>query len=554
MFLELTGFPLILVSIIAFIIIIGAIICIHEAGHYYVAKKCGILCHEYSIGMGPVIYKKSGVETTFCVRAVPIGGFVSMAGEQATDEFTKIGKKIGLNLTDDIATEIILDDKLDCDIRGEVTDKDLDGKDGKDLYITLVDDMGETHYYQVKEDAKYIFEKGETLQISPYDRVFDSKPKWQRFLVLFAGPFMNFVLALVLYLIIAFATGVPNLGSNKVGSLSANYPAAEYLVKGDIITSVNNNSVSSWTDFQKALDNIYSSYETTINIEYLHDGQTKSATMETYTGIVSIGLTNFQATNFKPILVPGFDDVFGLEVGNVGIRYKKDEGTIAKGDYITKLRIDNTEYDNLEWKDLIQIFDTLEVKTSLDVRFEYYHKNEDGTYKKVSLDECKSIEPYTDEVLSNQRVPKISQYIGVSPTYHFSFFGCIKEAFKNFWNDFTLIFRTLKLLIAPSSVRQIGVSDMSSVVGIWSLVKQYIGAGFLALLSLTALLSVNIGVMNLLPIPALDGGRILFLLIEAITGKKPSKKIENAITLVFMALLLILFVYITFNDILRLIH
>ena len=86
------------------------------------------------------------------------------------------------------------------------------------------------------------------------------------------------------------------------------------------------------------------------------------------------------------------------------------------------------------------------------------------------------------------------------------------------------------------------------------MVKQYIGSGFLPLLSLTALLSVNIGVMNLLPIPALDGGRILFLIIEAITGKKVPKKVENIINLVFMGLLLILFVFITYNDILRLIH
>ena len=84
------------------------------------------------------------------------------------------------------------------------------------------------------------------------------------------------------------------------------------------------------------------------------------------------------------------------------------------------------------------------------------------------------------------------------------------------------------------------------------MVKQYIGAGFIPLLSLTALLSVNIGVMNLLPIPALDGGRLVFLLIELITRKKPSKKVENMINNIFFILLMILFVYITIHDIIRL--
>ena len=121
-----------------------------------------------------------------------------------------------------------------------------------------------------------------------------------------------------------------------------------------------------------------------------------------------------------------------------------------------------------------------------------------------------------------------------------------------FWDDFTLIFRTLKLLIAPSDVRQVGVSDLSSFVGIFSMVEQYLSAGLLPLLAFAALLSVNIGVMNLLPIPALDGGRLIFLLVEAITRKKPSKKVEATINNIFFILLMLLFVFVTFNDVLRL--
>ena len=125
---------------------------------------------------------------------------------------------------------------------------------------------------------------------------------------------------------------------------------------------------------------------------------------------------------------------------------------------------------------------------------------------------------------------------------HFDFFGCIGQAGVNFWSDFTLIFRTLGLLIAPQDVRQVGVSDLSSFVGIYSLISQYVGAGILPLLLLSAMLSVNIGVVNLLPIPALDGGRIVFLGYELVTRKKPSKKVENTINNVFLILLLILLI------------
>ena len=89
MILALTGFPLVVVSIIAFILILGLIIIVHEGGHFFFAKKAGILCHEFSIGMGPAIWKKKYGETLLCIRAIPIGGYVSMADEVLVDGLIK---------------------------------------------------------------------------------------------------------------------------------------------------------------------------------------------------------------------------------------------------------------------------------------------------------------------------------------------------------------------------------------------------------------------------------------------------------------------------------
>ena len=107
MILALTGAPLIIVSIIAFILIIGIIIVVHEGGHFFFARRAGVLCHEFSIGMGPVIFKKQFGETTFCLRAIPIGGFVSMAGEELSTDLLKVGDNIGLNFEGDLVSEII---------------------------------------------------------------------------------------------------------------------------------------------------------------------------------------------------------------------------------------------------------------------------------------------------------------------------------------------------------------------------------------------------------------------------------------------------------------
>ena len=553
MILALTGAPLIIVSIIAFILIIGIIIVVHEGGHFFFARRAGVLCHEFSIGMGPVIFKKQFGETTFCLRAIPIGGFVSMAGEELSTDLLKVGDNIGLNFEGDLVSEIILDKNREALVSGEVVEYDLYGIDGKELFITLNTGIN-NQYFKVKKDAFYVFEKDKKLQITPYDRCFESKSIWNRFLALFAGPFMNMVLAIVLYLIISFATGVPNYKSNVIGEISSGYPADSVLMANDQIISVSDGkstySVNSWNEFSDALDNkIYTTSATKLTIKVLRNNEPMEFEIDTLINIVPIGISNFSAPEIK---IP--DGINGVMLGKVAIRYKdsKNEGNIKSGDILTKMYYNGTSKDLSSWNDIIDVFKN-EIHTATDITFDYYSYNEEAKeYTFVSKDDCAVIENYTDEVLENQRIEKIQRIIGVSPTTHFSFFECIGAAFKNFWNDFTLIFRTLKLLIAPSDVRQIGVSDLSSFVGIFGMVKTYIGAGLLAILSFTALLSVNIGVMNLLPIPALDGGRLVFLLYELVTRKKPSRKVENIINNIFFILLIILFIFVTYNDIIRL--
>ena len=553
MILALTGAPLIIVSIIAFILIIGIIIVVHEGGHFFFARRAGVLCHEFSIGMGPVIFKKQFGETTFCLRAIPIGGFVSMAGEELSTDLLKVGDNIGLNFEGDLVSEIILDKNREAQVSGEVVEYDLYCIDGKELFITLNTGIN-NQYFKVKKDAFYIFEKDKKLQITPYDRCFESKSIWNRFLALFAGPFMNMVLAILLYLIISFATGVPNYKSNVIGEISSGYPAEDVLMANDQIISVsdgnNTYSVNSWNEFSDALDNkIYTTSATKLTIKVLRNNEPMEFEIDTLINIVPIGISNFSTPEIK---IP--DGINGVMLGKVAIRYKdsKNEGNIKAGDILTKMYYNGTSKDLSNWNDIIDVFKN-EIHTATDITFDYYSYNEEAKeYTFVSKDDCAVIENYTDEVLENQRIEKIQRIIGVSPTTHFSFFECIGAAFKNFWNDFTLIFRTLKLLIAPSDVRQIGVSDLSSFVGIFGMVKTYIGAGLLAILSFTALLSVNIGVMNLLPIPALDGGRLVFLLYELVTRKKPSRKVENIINNIFFILLIILFIFVTYNDIIRL--
>ena len=291
----------------------------------------------------------------------------------------------------------------------------------------------------------------------------------------------------------------------------------------------------------------------------LRNNEKIQVNLEAYTYIASLGLSNIQYV--KKDFPSGIEN--GIITGNLALRYLDDSNKgkypITSGDILTKIRVDKViSKNNVQkgevidinsWSQLISIFKDADI---VNVYFEYYSYTKGGI---VSIEETAPLQTYGNEVLDNQRIEKIQIKAGISPTTKFDLFACIKNSFISFWSDFTLIFRTLGLLIAPSaSIKQVGVSDLSSFVGIFDLVKSFVGSGLLPLMAFMAMLSVNIGVMNLLPIPALDGGRVVFLGYELITKKKPSKKVENTINNVFFILLMILFVFVTYNDILRMIR
>lgn len=541
---------MIVLNIIAFIFAIGIIILIHEAGHFYCAKKAGILCHEFSIGMGPVLWQKRKGETMISIRAIPIGGYVAMADSTVEQILINEGETIGINLEDGSVKELVLDQNLDADFRGVVKHIELLGVHGEGLEVTLEID-GEDKTYPILRDAFLVSSPKDRMQITPYDRSFDSKKISQRFITISAGVIMNFVLSIVLYLIISFVTGVP-ANTNIVGSVGEAYPSAKFLSSGDIIKEVNGKEVTDWNSLGVIMEDVAMEGKTTITLKYIHDGVLKEENnCGVYLVLNSFGLSNMQIDENAS----SYDK--GAQVGNLGLKYgtgkdkatpSDDETVLKNGDYITAIRIHgNSEWTVInDWSDLISNLNAYTDVISIDYKF--YSQD-----KKKEIDSQTPIYSYSDALLSGQDIIKLKAYIGVSPEYHFDFWDCTKAGFKQFGESSLVIFSTLKELIAPSAnIREVGLSDLSGVVGIFNLVSRTLSSGFLAYLSLIALLSVNIGIMNFLPIPALDGGRAVFLIYEAITHKKPNKKFETLLNNIVFILLLILFVFVTYNDILRL--
>ena len=506
-------------NILVFLIVLSVVICLHELGHLYFAKKAGILCHEFSFGMGPKIWGKKVGETTYAIRAIPFGGFVSMSGEEVESEVIKVGQKIRIGLSLDGEVDKIIVNYQNpkfLDLEEIVVESiNLQGKDNTPLYI---------NGYTVKRDAFYVFDKNQ-MQIAPYERNFTNKTKMQRFLTAFGGPLMNFVLAIVLYLFLALMLGVPNPSSTVVGSVSVGMPAYEVLLPGDEITKINGIDVSAWT----SSDNI-----STVNTE-LAKYQTNSTFV--FTVIRDGEEINLPAIQPQYIFYGlGFvADVSSNDLIILSPLYQDSE--LLQGDIIQSIN----GHTFASWNDLITYaLAYTEGSTDDDPTvIVVLRGTETLTFSYVS---------YSSDVLDAMGYDVFYSRIGISGSNHFSLIGGVENAFINFGNAATSIYKTLGLLFTSS---QVGLSDMGGFLGIYTLTSNAASQGFYSLISFVAFLSVNLGIVNLLPIPALDGGRIVFIGYEAITKRKPNKKVENWLHTIVFFLLIALMVYVTYNDILR---
>lgn len=134
-------------------------------------------------------------------------------------------------------------------------------------------------------------------------------------------------------------------------------------------------------------------------------------------------------------------------------------------------------------------------------------------------------------------------------TYYKGFKNAVIYAFEGFYTNFKTIFKILGNLFTG----EVPVKSLSGPVGIYSLVDSVKSQGINTLLYLTAYLSINVAIINLIPIPVFDGGRVLILLIEKITKRKSSENLEAILNYVGFALMILLMLYVTFNDIIRLV-
>lgn len=218
-------------------------------------------------------------------------------------------------------------------------------------------------------------------------------------------------------------------------------------------------------------------------------------------------------------------------IGDINPNYPAYEAGLEKGDLV--LSINNQEIKNWD-KGLV----LLQTTDGNPVTFKV--EKTDGSILEYSV----------TPLLETDEEGNKSYKFGISTLAEkeYGFVNSIKYACNKTISLFGSMWDTIKYLFAG----KVGVNQLSGPVGIYSIVDSQAEQGLEAILYLTAYLSINVGLINLLPLPAFDGGRILFLFIEKIFRKPVSKKVEGIIHSIGFFLILALLVYVTFNDILRL--
>lgn len=522
----------IVIGILAFIFVLGIIILVHEGGHFLFARRVDILCREFAFGMGPILLKKKKGETTYSLRAFPIGGFCAIAGEELENDVLKEKESVKLVIEDKIVKKIIIDEHhpLFQDLesvricRYDLFDLEQTGK----LFIEVETKEGIMNY-DVDPQAFFVFTK-EEYQIAPFNRTIGSKRKRDRAMVMFGGPLMNFLLAFLVFFLAGVIGGFPDVGSNVLNVVDEGTSAYQVgLQEGDQIIRLESGTldltINAWTDISLFMETYSESYPSaTVDVTYIRDGVTSTLSLNPQIVIYSISLVSDFTSN-------------DVVIGKLSESSKAYKAGLREGQTIVTINGSNVT----SWKDVYDVF-----INNID--------GDEVTLGVTGVTGDITVKPYSKEIMDGQKslsgasIPLAKMAMGISPENHFSLGESIAYSGSMTLTSFGLIFSTLDMLFTSSEV---GINDLGGPIAILSLTSNVAKQGFVSLLNWTGLLSVNIGLLNLLPIPALDGGRLVFLGYEAITKKKPNQKVETALITITMFMLFGLMIYVSFNDILR---
>jgi regulator of sigma E protease len=447
-----------LIYIASFLVLLGVLVTIHEYGHFIVARMCKVHVQRFSLGMGPVIYKRLDKHgTEIALSLLPLGGYVSMITDRLIE--------------------------LEPEVRKQLTEA------------------------QIKN-------------------TFDSRPKWQRASIMIAGPLANFLLSIFIFSIIFLNTPDPQTVPviKEVDSSIVLKSSDQFILPGDRISSINSVNVNESKD---------------LNLELL--------SLAGLTGYIDLGIKRLDINEIVNVNIYVEDFLPTSESQTKPLAYL---GLAI--DYKMKPIIGQTlsggpaSLAKIEANDVVLSIGSSRIDYASDIRESISSMpNRDVSIKVLRNNNVIDL-PVSIGSLVNDSGDEIG-VLGVSFGTKRSFLQAFS---KGVYETYNLSIKTLQF-IGKMLTGNMGAENLSGPIGIAQMAGNTAQAGLLPFMYLMALLSISLGVLNLLPIPVLDGGQLTLLGIEAVRGKPLSEKTENIIYTGGAVMVGALMIFAIFNDVSR---
>lgn len=552
-------------NLIFFLIAIGVLVTIHEAGHFFAARRCGVKVYRFSFGFGPVIWRHIGSDgVEYAISLIPLGGYVKMKGEPGDNGSDPNGGN-GMRVRRDdrsskkSPTEQYQDvksygsgalgvGKIDGDARTNASGSSAEsGLDGASSSGAATGASGAGSSAGSGSGPKVIETDFAELRVGSAEDYHDMTDVWeeelakndsfadkslcQRAFIIAAGPLSNFVLGFLLFMIVNMV-GVESY-KPIVAFVTPDTVAAEAgLESNDLVVRVNDTPVYDWSDVSQGF---LIGLGDKVSVDVISD---KGLGEERHVSLDLSEISVKPKSNFlKDIGVFPYFGSASTKVSSFIPDSPASNAGIEIGDTI--LTVNGVKVNN--WYEL-----NYELSKYTDTPVEFEVRRKDGSIftPKFASDYVKT----NDGKMSSRKYFGFVGETEYDPTYSFireyGFFDAIGQSYDDSVRVSLLIVNSIEKLIT-------GVISAENINGPISIAQ---GAGFSARLGFTsfltflALLSLNLGIVNLIPLPVLDGGQLMYIAYEGVTKREPSVRAQNVLTMVGLAALLFLTFLSIFND------
>ncbi len=495
-------------SLFAFLFIIGLLVFVHELGHFAVAKWCGVKVEQFSLGFGPSLVSFSRGETEYKLCVLPFGGYVQMAGEggggavfventRGETPFEKGDRIISIDGED-----------VDGDSSWNVISAPLRGR-REEIEFSVTRKDSDISFSATSEQIGRV----EAYAESEYPRAFSNKSVSRRMAIVTAGPLMNFLLPFLL-LPVAFMSGVavPAYTESEPVAVKS---AGEVIRTGDRIVSVDGKAVATWSEVSSALRG--ADGEARLEIERKNG---KREVVET------------ARENISPVLMA---EIREPVIGSVAAGSPAAKAGVKAGDRVLNVAGGGVK----DWDSMAGVIRQnagKEISLTLE-------RNGD----KVKTLVVPAAAPGARKAIIGvtlKRDETIKKFGFVE-----SVTGGVSRAAEMVIQVVSLFFALLFSLIGGEmSLGQAG-KTVAGPLFIAKMSGAMAQQGIAALLMFASFISVNLAVVNLLPIPVLDGGHIVYLGIESARGKPLSRGTLETAQRIGFSLLITIMIIATFNDV-----